>query len=78
MTDGHWHRRGRSLRDAAKRAAAEGITVHAITFSTGRRRGVMRDVAREGGGKHFHAPDAATLKKIYEEIAYTLPILLTE
>jgi hypothetical protein len=35
-------------------------------------------VARQGGGKHFHAPDAAKLKKIYEEIAYTLPILLTE
>ncbi len=77
MTDGHWTD-GADPRDAAKRAAAEGITVHAITFSTDADEALMRDVAREGGGKHFHAPDAATLKKIYEEIAYTLPILLTE
>ena len=38
----------------------------------------MRDAAREGGGKHYHAPDARTLKEIYEEIAFSLPIILTE
>jgi Ca-activated chloride channel homolog len=77
MTDGHWTD-GANPVDAARRAAAIGITVHAITFSTDADEALMMDVAREGGGKHFHAPDAATLKKIYEEIAYTLPIILTQ
>jgi Mg-chelatase subunit ChlD len=77
MTDGHWTD-GNNPVDAARRAADENITVHSITFSNNADEAVMKDVARVGNGKHYHAPDAATLKAIYEEIAFTLPIILTE
>jgi Flp pilus assembly protein TadG len=77
MTDGHWTD-GSNPVDAAQRAADKGITVHSITFSTDADISLMREVARVGGGKHYHAPDAETLKQIYEEIAYTLQIILTE
>ena len=77
MTDGHWTD-GSSPVDAAARAAAARIKIHSITFSNNADQQLMKDVARLGNGKHFHAPDAATLMNIYEEIAYTLPIILTE
>jgi Ca-activated chloride channel family protein len=77
MTDGHWTSGG-NPRDAARRAAAEQITVHAITFSTGADESLMRDVAEIGGGRHYHAPDAAALKEIYRELALTLPVILTQ
>ncbi len=77
MTDGHWTD-GNNPVDAARRAADEGITVHSITFSADADVSLMKDVARVGRGKHYHAPDAVALKEIYEEIAYTLQIILTE
>jgi Ca-activated chloride channel homolog len=77
MTDGHWTD-GASPTVAAQRAADRLIKVHAITFSDDADQSLMQEVARIGGGKHFHAPDAQTLREIYEEIAYTLPIILTE
>jgi Mg-chelatase subunit ChlD len=77
MTDGHWTD-GSNPVAAAQRAADAGIKVHAITFSADADESIMKEVARVGGGKHYHAPDAATLKEIYEEIAYTLQIILTE
>jgi Flp pilus assembly protein TadG len=77
MTDGHWTD-GSNPVEAAQRAADEGIKVHSITFSTDADVALMKEVARVGRGKHFHAPDAETLKEIYQEIAYTLQIILTE
>jgi Mg-chelatase subunit ChlD len=77
MTDGNWTD-GASPVEAAQRAANRLIKVHAITFSDDADQTLMQEVARIGGGKHFHAPDAETLREIYEEIAYTLPIILTE
>jgi Ca-activated chloride channel homolog len=77
MTDGHWTD-GSNPIEAAQRAADAGIKVHAITFSTDADIALMKQVAQIGRGKHFHAPDAQTLKEIYEEIAYTLQIILTE
>ena len=77
MTDGHWTD-GNNPVDAAIRAANDKITVHSITFSNNADEALMREVARVGNGKHYHAPDAAALSAIYEEIAYTLPIILTE
>ncbi len=77
MTDGHWTD-GSNPVEAAQRAADAGIKVQSITFSTDADIALMKEVARVGRGKHFHAPDAETLKEIYEEIAYTLQIILTE
>jgi hypothetical protein len=77
MTDGQWNE-GRSPVLAARDAAARGIKVHAITFSENADETSMQGVATEGGGKHFHAPDGNALRQIYEEIAFTLQIILTQ
>jgi hypothetical protein len=77
MTDGQWNE-GRSPVLAARDAAALGIKIHSITFSENADESSMQSVAVEGGGKHFHAPNGDALKQIYEEIAFTLHIILTE
>ena len=77
LTDGIFNR-GRHPKFAAQVAANQGIIIHTITFSDEAEIGAMQEVARIGGGKHFHAPDAASLNRIFREIALTLPVLLTE
>jgi hypothetical protein len=38
----------------------------------------MQEVAAIGGGKHWHAPNGAMLKKVFQEIAANLPTMLME
>jgi hypothetical protein len=77
MTDG-LHNTGREPILSAREAAAAGITIHTVTFSSDADIPRMEAVAAATGGKHFHAPDAATLERIFREIASTLPVMLTE
>jgi hypothetical protein len=77
MTDGI-HNQGPEPVKSAQQAAKKDIVIHSITFSSDADIKRMRDVAAATGGKHFHAPNAAELVKIFEEIAKTLPVLLTE
>ncbi len=77
MTDGR-HNRGPEPVIAARRAAGENITIHTVTFSDEADFARMRAVADAAGGKHYHAPDAAALERIFREIASTLPVILTE
>ena len=77
MTDGI-HNLGPEPLVSAKNAAKQDITVHTITFSDDADIKRMKDVAAATGGKHFHAPDGAALVKIFQEIAKTLPVMLTE
>jgi hypothetical protein len=77
MTDGI-HNLGPEPILSAQNAAAQDIVVHTITFSSDADIPRMQDVAAASGGKHFHAPDAQELVKIFKEIAATLPVLLTE
>lgn len=77
MTDGR-HNRGPEPVIAARRAARENITIHTVTFSDEADFARMQAVADAAGGKHYHAPDAAALERIFREIASTLPVLLTE
>ena len=77
MTDGR-HNIGPEPVLSARRAERENITIHTVTFSDEADFPRMRDVARETGGQHFHAPDAAALERIFREIAATLPVMLTE
>jgi hypothetical protein len=56
-------------------AAEEDIFVHTITFSNGANQSDMQDVAEAGGGNHFHAPDAATLEDVFQQIAGSIAIL---
>ena len=77
MTDG---RKNRGIEPviSARRAANENITIHTVTFSDEADFARMRAVATATGGEHFHAPDAATLERIFRQIASTLPVLLTD
>ena len=77
MTDGN-HNRGVGPETVAREAARDNITVHTITFSSGADKRLMREVARLGGGKHWHADDQAGLIRVFEEVANNLPTLITE
>lgn len=77
MTDGR-HNTGPEPVIAARQAARDNITIHTVTFSDEADFSRMRAVANATGGTHFHAPDAATLERIFREIASTLPVMLTE
>ncbi|MCA9218073.1 MAG: VWA domain-containing protein [Planctomycetales bacterium] len=77
LTDGVFNR-GNHPRFAAADAAAQDIVIHTVTFSDGADQAAMRQVAEVAGGKHFHAPDAASLERIFREIATTLPVVMTK
>ena len=77
MTDGI-HNQGPEPVLSAKQAAKKDIVIHTITFSNDADIKRMQDVADATGGRHFHAPTAADLTKIFKEIASTLPVLLTD
>jgi Mg-chelatase subunit ChlD len=77
MTDGI-HNLGREPVISAREAAGKDIVIHTITFSNDADIRRMQDVAAATGGRHFHAPTASDLVKIFQEIASTLPVMLTE
>ncbi len=57
------------------------VTIHTVTFSTNipqSARDEMREVARIGGGKHYHADTGDQLVAIFREIANNLPTIITE
>ncbi len=54
------------------------VTIHTVTFTPGADQDAMKDVARFGGGRHYHADDGDVLVEIFEEIANNLPTILTE
>ncbi len=76
MTDGI-HNTGPEPVLSARNAAKQNIVIHTITFSDDADIKRMQDVAAATGGRHFHAPTAAELTKIFQEIAATLPVMLT-
>jgi len=77
MTDGR-HNRGPDPELIARRLNAEGIMIHTITFGHNADQKRMKDVARIGGGRHYHANNGIQLKKIYREIALTLSTIMTQ
>ena len=77
MTDGR-HNRGPEPRNVAQVLAADGVTIHTITFGQDADRKRMVEVASIGGGRHFHADNGTQLKQIYREIALTLSTIMTQ
>jgi Mg-chelatase subunit ChlD len=77
MTDGI-HNQGPEPVKSAQQAAKKDIVIHSITFSNDADIPRMQDVANATGGRHFHAPTAEDLARIFKEIASTLPVLLTD
>ncbi len=60
---------------AADIRSNHGITVHTITFSDAADQASMQSTATNGGGFHYHAPDAATLQDVFHELAGAIAIL---
>lgn len=54
------------------------VTIHTVTFSDGALQAPMQEVARLGGGQHYHADTGNVLIDIFEEIANNLPTILTQ
>jgi Ca-activated chloride channel family protein len=52
--------------------------IFTVTFSDEANQAAMQQVASIGLGKHFHAPNAASLIAVFGEIAKFLPTLITE
>jgi Flp pilus assembly protein TadG len=77
MTDGI-HNLGPEPVLSAQNAAKKDIVIHTITFSDDADIKRMEAVAAATGGRHFHAPTAEDLAKIFKEIASTLPVMLTQ
>lgn len=77
MTDGI-HNTGVNPTVPAADAARQGIVVHTVTFGADADRTLMRRVAAQTGGEHFHADSSTDLSEVFRTIARTLPVLLTE
>lgn len=77
MTDGQWNQ-GRNPLAAAQDCQAAGIVVHTVTFLPESDQQTMKDVATMTGGRHYHADDQAELQIVFQELARSLPIVLTE
>ena len=76
LTDGI-HNEGTYPIWVAQDVAAQQVTIFTITFSDEADQNLMRRVARIGSGKHIHATSGTQLMAAFEEIARTLPTLLT-
>jgi Ca-activated chloride channel family protein len=77
MTDGI-HNTGTDPIAAATRAAAADIQVFAVTFSIEADQTRMKKVAEIGHGRHYYASNGTDLKKVFQDIASSLPTLLTQ
>jgi Mg-chelatase subunit ChlD len=64
--------------DVAKAAADKGVVIFTITFAEEADKKLMQDVAKIGGGQHFHASNGASLSNVLSTIARMLPSVLTE
>jgi hypothetical protein len=77
MTDGI-HNWGTDPVGAAYWAAGSGITIFTVTFANEADISRMQEVAAIGGGKHYHAASASDLSTAFQDIARSLPTLLTQ
>ncbi len=62
---------------AATLAANENIIIYTVTFSNEADMATMQQIASIGTGKHIHAVTGADLMRAFQEIAKSLPTLIT-
>jgi hypothetical protein len=77
MTDGQWNQ-GRDPVLSAQVARDQGIVIHVVTFLTAANAPDMDQIAAITGGRRIHATNEAELVSAFEELARTLPVVLTE
>ena len=74
LTDGNYTTTDPNVEAAV--AAANGITIHTITYSAQANQTDMQNVATTGGGTHYHAPDGDALEDVFKEIAASFVFLV--
>ena len=78
LTDGD-NNNGRNPADVVRDIRlGTNVTIHTVTFTEGAVQGPMMEVARLGGGRHYHAENGDLLIDTFEEIANNLPTVLTQ
>jgi len=78
MSDGDWNA-GTDPVVYATTAKSLNITIHTISFlASGTGANVLSQIASITGGKFYVASDAASLTAAFQELAYSLPVVLTE
>lgn len=82
MTDGtHTSGSTRPPTRAQSIVNSHNVIIHTVTFTPSvpqASKDEMAEVARIGGGKHYHADDGEELVAIFREIANNLPTIITE
>lgn len=76
LTDGAWNA-GRDPVLAAQDANAAGITVHTVSMLTSNQT-VLSQVANITGGQYYATQNEAQLRDAFQDLARTLPIVLTD
>ena len=77
MSDGIQNRGSDPVARATVAYQNHGITVHVITFSNDADQSEGAAIAAAGGGLHYHAASGSALITVFEELAKTLPTMLT-
>lgn len=80
FSDGRYTVGANPVTHAAANAADANIVVHTVGFlldNTGSGDRTLEDIAAATGGQHFSATDGDSLRAAFEELARTLPIILT-
>jgi len=77
MTDGQWND-GRDPIAAAADAQTQNITIHCICFLQNADQTTTKQIAAMTGGKFYYASNAASLTAAFQDLAYSLPVVLTK
>jgi hypothetical protein len=68
----------------AQQAAAEGVTIHTVSFTSDADESLMAQVASIGRGVHFHVPNYSVeqytedLEEVFRTISSMRPLVLSE
>ncbi len=76
LTDGQWNA-GRDPVLAAYDARGQGITVHTVSMLT-TTQATLQSIATITGGKYISTSNQAQLRAAFEELAHSLPVVITD
>jgi Ca-activated chloride channel family protein len=76
LTDGQWND-GRDPQLSANDARNAGITVHTVSMLTASQP-ILQDIANTTGGRYYMTSNDAQLRAAFQELARSLPVVLTE
>lgn len=78
MSDGEWNE-GNNPITYASTCASNNITVHTVCFlASGTGPSALQSIASATGGSYYLATDAASLNAAFQQLAYSLPVVLTK